>query len=226
MTDEDFLMETRARENPAGYVKALRAQWAGDALAEEKYVSMKPGTGGFWNILAVFQKKAIVAQAKPEELAALGTELGEANQSPEERARALVKATVTDADKEIKVDSNGIITLPAAACGGAQILGSFLGGHQLFSGGGAITSDFQAPAAGTYDLTMRVATVQLNPDVELTINDSKSPVSIAVPYTIGHWQQTQPVRISLVQGKNSLRFTRPEGSRGLAAKEFTLAPVK
>ena len=226
MNDEDFLMETQARKDPSEYVKALRAQWAGEALGEPRYISMKPDTGGFWNILALFQKKAIAAKAKPVELAALGTELGEANQSAEERARALVKATVTEADKQVTLGTNGVITIPAAACGGAQVLGSFLGGHQLFSGGGAITCDFEAPNAGSYTLAMRVATVQDNPGLQLTVNDAKEAVQIPVPYTIGLWQETTPVRISLTRGKNSLRFTRPEGSRGLAIKEFTLTPVK
>lgn len=226
MNDEDFVMETQARQNPSEFVKALRAEWAGEAVGEPKYVSMKPGTGGFWNILALFQKKAIVAKAKPVELAALGTELGEANQSAEERARALVKATVTEADKQVTIDTNGVITIPAAACGGAQILGSFLGGHQLFSGNGIITCDFDAPNAGKYALSLRVATVQDNPNLLLSANDAKEPLQILVPYTIGMWQQTTPVGVSLVQGKNSLRFTRPEGSRGLAIKEITLTPMK
>jgi hypothetical protein len=226
MNDEDFLVETQSRKQPGDYLKALRAQWAGDALGEPRYISMKPDTGGFWSILALFQKKAIAAEAKPVQLAALGTELGEANQSAEERARALVQATVTEADKQITIDSSGVITIPAAACGGAQVLGSFLGGQQLFSGGGVITCEFDVPKAGGYALTARLATVQDNPNMLLTINDAKDEVQIPVPYTMGLWQKTSPVEVTLTQGKNSLRFTRPEGSRGLAIKEFTLTPVK
>jgi len=52
------------------------------------------------------------------------------------------------------------------------------------------------------------------------------PVEIAVPYTIGMWQPTQPVKISLVNGKNVLHFTLQDGSRGVAIKDFTLTPVK
>jgi hypothetical protein len=124
------------------------------------------------------------------------------------------------------VGPNGVITIPAAACGGAQILGSFGGGHQLFSGSGAITCDVEVPGAGNYALTARVATVQDNPQLLLTANDAKEAVEIAVPYTIGMWQQTPPARLTLAKGKNSLRLSRPAGSRGLAIKEFTLTPVK
>jgi hypothetical protein len=160
MTDADFLLETQARKRPAEYEKALRACWAGDALGQPKYVSMKPASAGLWSNLAQFQKMAIVADVKPVQLAAQGTELGEANESAEVRARALVKAEVTEADKKVTVGPNGVITIPAAACGGAQILGSFGGGHQLFSGSGAITCDVEVPGAGNYALTARVATVQ------------------------------------------------------------------
>ena len=226
MTDADFVLETQARKRPAEYEKALRACWAGDALGQPKYVSMKPDSGGWWSNLAQFQKMQIVADVKPVQLAALGTELGEANESAEAKARALVKAEVTEADKKVAVGSNGVITIPAAACGGAQILGSFGGGHQLFSGSGAITFEVEVPGAGNYALTARVATVQDNPKLLLTANDAKEAVEIAVPYTIGMWQQTPPAQLTLAKGKNNLRLSRPAGSRGLAIKEFTLTPVK
>ena len=227
LSDADFLLETQARKFPDAYLESQRARWAGMAMGEPEYVSMKPAAPvGFWNSLALLKKKVAVAGAKPVQLAALGTELGEANESAEVRARALVKAEVTEADKKIVVDANGVITIPAAACGGAQILGSFLGGHQLFSGGGAITCEVEAPAAGAYTLTARVVTVQANPAMSLTVNDTKDAVEVELPYTVGRWQPTSPVRVTLVKGKNTLRFARPEGSRGLAVKDFTLKPVK
>jgi hypothetical protein len=226
LTDADFLLETQARKYPDLFLQSQRARWAGAALGEPEYVSMKPGPVGFWNSLALLKKKVAVAGAKPTQLAALGTELGEANESAEVRARALVKAEVTEADKKIAIGADGVITIPAAACSGAQILGSFLGGHQLFSGGGVITCEFEAPAAGVYTLTARVVTVQVNPKMSLTVNDAKDAVEVELPYTVGRWQPTAPVGVTLAKGRNILRFTRPEGSRGLAVKEFTLAPVK
>lgn len=224
LSDTDFVLETQIRKNPAQHLKALRAQWAGDVLGEQKYVSLKPGTGGFWNVLSVFIRKAAAGDriAAP---AALGENLGEANESAEVRARALVKATVTEADKKIIVAPNGTIAIPAAACGGAQILGSFAGGHQLFSGGGTITCDVEIPRAGKYVLTAKVVTVQDNPKMQLVANNA-SPVEIEVPYTIGKWGETPAAQVTLNQGKNTLRFTRPAESRGLTIKEFTLTPVK
>jgi hypothetical protein len=224
-TDEDFLTETQSRLNPAGYLKALRAQWAGDALGEEPYVSLRPKQTGPWQVLARFVKQDVAATVKAAPLAALGSELGEANESDEVRARALVKAKVTEEDKRVRLGADGVITLPAAACSGAQILGSFQGGHQLFSGGGVITCDFDAPRAGTYALSLRLVTVQDNPDLEVTVNQDKAPLAVALPCTVGKWEQTRPVLVNLVKGRNSLRFNRPAGSRGLSIREFTLTPA-
>lgn len=222
----DFLLETQARKHPKDYWKVLRAQWVGDTLGEQKIDSMKAGTGGLWNVLALYEKKAIVAETKPVQLAALGQELAEANESPETKAMAVEKATITDADKKIVIAPNGVITIPAATCGGAQLVKSFLGGQQLFCGGGTFNFDVDVPSAGKYALTARVVTVHENPKLLLTANKAKETVEITLPYTVGKWDQTPPAEVSLVKGQNSLRFTRPAGSRGLTIKEFTLTPVK
>lgn len=226
LTDADFLAETQSRQSPDEYRQALRAKWAGDVLGQPKYNSFQPESAGIWNAIANSRKKATVAAAKPKELAALGTEFGEANQSAEERARAVAQATVTEDDKKIAIDSNGVITIPAAACSGAQVLGSFLGGHQLFSGSVAITVEFDAPVAGKYSLTAPIVTVHDNPNMQLSVNGAQEVVEIAIPYTMGLWQTIAPLEVTLNQGKNTLRFTRPNDSRGLAIKEFTLTPGK
>ena len=68
----------------------------------------------------------------------------------------------------------------------------------------------------------------MSPDQHLLVaaNDAKEPVDIAAPYTLGKWEQTKPVEISLTKGKNVLRFTRIEPARGLTIKEFPLKPLK
>ena len=56
--------------------------------------------------------------------------------SPKRTERALVKATVTEADKKIVVGPDGVITIPAVACSkrsGIRVMKSFPGGTQLHS---------------------------------------------------------------------------------------------
>jgi len=223
-TDTDFVLETQVREYPADHIRALRAQWVGDALGEPKYNGHKEGSGGLWNVMALFEKKAIVAEAKPAQLGALGTELGEANESAETKAQAVVKAAVADADKKAAVDSKGVITIPAAACSGkVSQMKSFLGGLQAFCGD-AFSCDVDVPNPGKHRLTARVVTVHPEGQLQLTVNQAKDPVAVVIPYTCGTWETTQPVEVTLVQGRNVLGFSKPE--RGFTLKDITLTPVR
>ncbi len=224
-TDLDFVLETQVRNHPADHVQALRAQWVGDALGEEKYDGHKQGSGGFWNIVALFEKKAIVAKAKPRQLAALGTELGEKNESAATRAMAVAKAVVTEADRKATVAPDGVITIPAGACtGGVSHVKSFLGGLQVLCGGGAFQCEIDVPTAGKYALTARVVTVHEGRSLQLAANKAGSAVTMVIPYTCGQWRKTAPAEVTLAKGKNVLAFSRPTGN--VAIKDFTLTPVK
>jgi hypothetical protein len=220
----DFVLEAQARKYPGDYLKVVRAQCVGDALGEPKCDSTKEGSGGLWNVMALFGKRTIVAEAKAVQLAALGQELGEANESSAAKAKAVAKVVVSEEDRKIAVAPDGVITIPAAACGGAEPMKSYLGGHQLFFGGGTLTVDVTVPKPGKYALAVRVVTVQEGQKILVRAGDSQEPVGIEVPYTVGRWQQTQPVELSLVKGKNVLNFTLNEGSRRVTIKEFILTP--
>ncbi len=80
-------------------------------------------------------------------------------------------------------------------------------------------------SAGKYALTARVVTAQEGQKFLVAANDSKAPVEIAVPYTIGKWEQTKPVEVMLVKGTNVLHFALQDGSRGVTIKQFTLKPA-
>jgi len=60
---------------------------------------------------------------------------------------------------------------------------------------------------------------------ELTPNNANTPIDIAIPYTIGMWEETKPAEIALVKGKNILLFTRNISNCGLTIKDSTLTPV-
>jgi len=229
-TGLDFLLETQARKYPQDYQKVLRAQWVGDALGEPKVDSMKNDRGGWWNVLALFEKKAIVAAAKPVELAALGQDLAEANESRFSIA-VVEKATITEADKKIGIAPDGVITIPAAACshppkstGGVLFMNSFLGGLQLHCRGEDFSYDIAVPRAGKYALTARVVTVHDEVHLQLTPNSARDSIDVVIPYTCGQWQKTPPVEVPLVQGKNVLSFSKPTNS--FTIKDFTLTPLR
>lgn len=231
----DFLLETQAREVAGEYRKVLRAQWISDVLGEPRHDSLKPGSGGLWNVMALFEAQRMVAAAKRVQLAAVGQDIGEANESKVKDV--IEKGGVADADKQIVAGQDGTITIPAVACTSPTtntekigFMKSFLGGQQLHYNRLGKPEAFEyvvdAPAAGTYALSARVVTVSADQHLLVAANDAREPVDIAVPYTLGRWGQTPPVEIPLGQGKNVLRFTRREPVKGLTIKEFTLIPMK
>jgi hypothetical protein len=233
--DTDFLAMTQARKVGAAYLEVLRAQWVGAVLGEKKTTGLGSGASGFWNGVALYRQRAIIEKAKAVTLAAVGTDIGEANESKEQE---VVKAvTITDADRKIIVGQDGVITIPAVACskptkstGKIRFMKSYLGGMQLHYSrvGGAEEFEytFEAPAAGKYALSARVVTTSADQHLLVAANDAKAPSDIAVPFTVGMWDKTPPVEVSLVKGRNVLRFSRTEPVKGLTLKDFTLRPVK
>ena len=233
--DTDFLAMTQARKVEASYPQVQRAQWVGAALGEKKASGLAGGASGFWNGVALYRQKAIIEKAKAVALAAVGTDIGEANESKE---KEVVKAvTVSDADKQIVVGQDGVITIPAVACskptnstGKIRFMKSCLGGMQLhynrLGGAEGFEYTFEAPAAGKYALSARVVTTSAEQHLLVAANDAKEPTDIAVPFTVGMWDKTPPVEVSLVKGRNVLRFSRSEPVMGLTIKDFTLTPIR
>jgi hypothetical protein len=126
---------------------------------------------------------------------------------------------------------DGIITIPAVAhsktSGKVAAMKSFGKGMQIHCLSGAKAEyTFEAPAAGKYLLSAKVATVQTGQRFIFTTGDSKQAIETEVPYTLGMWQQTEPVEMMLEKGKNTLQLELKQGSRGVTIKDFTLTEVK
>ena len=234
-SDKDFMAMTQARKVESAYLEVLRAQWVGTALGETKAFGFHSAASGFWNGVALYRQRAIIEKAKAVALAAVGTDIGEANESKE--AKVVEKVVVTEADRKIVIGQDGAITISAVACSTPTtstekivFMKSYLGGMQLhynrLGKPEAFEYAFDAPDAGMYSLSARVVTVSPDQHLLVAANDAKELADIALPYTVGKWEQTQPVQITLAKGKNSLRFTRTEPVKGLTIKDFTLTPVK
>lgn len=223
----DFLLETQARAHAQDYWKVLRAQWISRVLGEQAYNDRKGVDGGFWSGMAHYQTVAIASTAVG--LGPLGQELGEANESKESKQK-VEPAKLAEADRKIVIGSDGAIAIPAVAhgkpTGRFASMKSFSGGLQLHcTGGFKAEYAVEAPTAGKYALTALVVTAQEGQKFLLAANDPKAPIEIAVPYTIGKWEQTKPVEVTLVKGTNVLHLALQDGSRGVTIKQLTLKPA-
>lgn len=234
--DLDFLATTQARENDKAFLQVKRAQWIGDVLGEKQVFGLhdkaKPD---FWYGVSLYTQQGIVEKAKAVALAAVGEELGEANES--EVKAPVADVTLKQADKTITVGRDGVITIPAAACskptkstGKIIFMDSFNGGKQLHYSRVGSPQDFEytfdAPKAGKYLLSAQVASPSWGQNLLVAVNDANEPTEIKLPQTTGLWEKTGSVEIQLTKGKNVLHFSRSgENIRGLSIKEFTLAPA-
>jgi hypothetical protein len=234
--DRDFLAHTQARMTGKPFAQVRRAQLVGTALGEQRAFGFHASASGFWNGAALYRQRAIVEEAKAVTLAAVGTDIGEANESKVKET--MEAATIAEEDRKIVVGPDGVITIPAAACSKptnstAKIvfMESILGGMQLhYSRNGNPENfeyTFEAPAAGPYALTARVVTPSWKQHLLVAANGAEEPTVMALPFTVGMWDTTQPVKIALVKGRNVLRFSREhENLKGVTIRDFTLKPLK
>ena len=236
--DLDFLATTQARKDLNDYLQVKRAQWVGDAVGEPQVFGIhEKNKPGFWYGVSLHQQQAIIKQNQAKTLAAVGEELGEANESNVKYD--VINTEITDADRKIDVSASGVITIPAAATstptkttGKIIFMPSNLGGKQLhYSRGGnaePFEYTFEAPKAGVYNLTARVVTPSWQQHLSIFANGAKEPVDLDLPFTVGMWETTEPVQVQLVQGKNVLRFEhRASGeAKGFSIRDFTLTPAR
>ena len=242
-SDLDFLEITQARQNLEEFVKVKRSMWIGDVMGEERKYGFRTGNNApaFWNSLSLNVQKKIIADLDPKILAAVGTDIGEANES---RVKdKVIKVSISEEDKKITAGTNGQILIPAAACtkptnstGKIKFMKSYLGGMQLHYERNGNAQDFEytidVPAAGKYLLSAKVATPTWKQSLLVFANGSKESIEMELPHTVGLWEICQPVTLNLNKGKNVLKFSRgsenPEAGKrhkGVTIKEFTLKPL-
>ena len=83
-----------------------------------------------------------------------------------------------------------------------------------------------APRAGTYHLTAKVVTSNANQSLQLAVNGASSATTIPLPFTLGKWEESAPITVTLNTGENTLHFWRDQApQQGVALKEFTLKPA-
>lgn len=234
--DLDFLATTQARAVGKSFMQVKRAQWIGDSVGEPRAFGFLSKTKpGFWYGASLYIQKGLIEAAKTQTLAAVGEDIGEANVTKE--IVVIAKVTMTDKDRKVSTDTQGVITIPAVATSKPKkssakliFMNSHLGGKQLHysrtAGNQTFEYTFDAPAAGAYELTARVVTPSWKQQLQLAVNGSGKQIDIALPHTVGMWDKTPATNITLVKGKNVLSFSRDhEGLKGISIKDFTLTPL-
>lgn len=223
LSGTQFLLETQARAHTKDHTKVLRAEMVSRILGEPAYNERRNVEGGLWSRVALFQSRTLASSTAA--LGPLGEELAEANEKEEK----IQSESAAKADLEIQ-EKDGVITVPAAAhkeaSGKSATMRSFTGGMQIHAFGGFKTEyKINAARPGNYLLTAKVATAQTDQKFLFSMNDSQ-PTEQPVPYTIGIWQVSKSVPVTLKSGSNTLHFEIAAGGHAVTIKEFTLTPAK
>jgi hypothetical protein len=224
---------SQCHKQPELYKQVLKCEWLGNALGESE-VTGYGSDGGFWKLLAFYRKLALVEDAALKDVGVTGEELAESND--EAKPEEVKQIELTDAQKTITIDKDGVITIPPGAAE-STVNTDKLSFMQTIDGGevqvhyalGSARPEMlkykvEAPADGRYELTAEVCTVTMGREFMLRLN-RRTLVNIALPYTKGDWAETKPVPIDLKQGANSFQFTVKAPNKGLSIRKFKLKPV-
>jgi len=244
----DFHLDVQARELRPAYQQVLRGNWAslahGDTPAGIGWdcnwgghnVCNGFGVGGIWSSLMLYQKKAFVSHATANNASIPARPVGP-TAVPTKVDAYIAKVNSGPAPlAKVTTAADGTITIPAAAFAPApltkanvNITWSYLADEtQLIHNGGdiykpgsvALVYQIKVATAATYYLTVNHSAWHTDQDLMVAVNGKKA-ANVPVYFTIGYWNETQPVEVELVAGSNTLSFSRLSTTQ-LALKEFFL----
>jgi formylglycine-generating enzyme required for sulfatase activity len=233
MPPMDFLLYSQAQEDPVGFKQVLMCEWLGNALGEDA-PSNFGSSGGFWQLLGLYKKHAIVEDEKIKDIGTTGEELAESDVSTEKEE--IEKIVIPEKFRTITVAEDGTITIPVAACkspeNGEKIrfMESVDGGMQAhYSNKGQrpelFSYSINIPKAGKYEFTAHVCTVTVDRQALLRVN-RRTLLDVDIPYTKADWMDSAPVELDLEEGRNRIGYTHYTPNKGVSIKHFTLKPVK
>jgi hypothetical protein len=222
----DFHLDTLSRELRPVYEKVLRGGWAANARGEapiDPSWSTRDnkgyGKGGLWSALTLYQKKAAVAAAVFKNgTSSIPVRHVGPSVVPTKVSSLIAKWPVKSPALKITTDAAGTMAIPAVAFASTtsqavEAMKSFGNGEQLLHADinpntSAVVYEVTVDDAGTRYLTVNHSTWHLDQYLMVAVNGATKVQNIPIYYTIGYWNESQPVAVELVKGKNTLTFTR------------------
>ena len=237
---DDFFLEAQSREVRADFQSVLRGGWVAKARGEPPvsidWVPSNPrayGKGGVWGAAMLYAKKIAVNATAPLPPRPVGPSV-----VPTKVAALVAAWPAKWPAPKVTTDSNGTIFIPGAALSyvnrsaavstmksfdllGEQLV--IIDGNYVDPAASSFAFDISVPEAGERYLTANFSTWHIDIDLLLRVNNASDDQLITIPvfYTVGYWNLSQPVKISLKAGTNVLTFMRStEASAPVAIKEF------
>jgi hypothetical protein len=95
---------------------------------------------------------------------------------------------------------------------------------------GSVASEVEftvsVPQAGKYALTASVVTMNYHQSINVAVNEDPTETKMKLPFTLGKWQDAQPIILELKQGTNVIKFCRRNAPQyGVALNALILKPA-
>jgi hypothetical protein len=241
---DDFELEARARirlKSDAAYLcrvirLELLAQFYGESDKNLRSTG-EPDASNPWFTLSMLQRRILAPSASAADRV---PDPGWTADCEGTAPGRLEDALVLSDSQSISYRADGSIVIPASSgtidptdSSKVVVMKSFSGGSQLFLGkDGEIeySLDRGKKAPASYLVSLQVCTVhRIQEPLRLIVSPDEEDipatvVSLPLPYTVGMWQETEPVEVEL---GTSTRITlkRQEPKFGAAVKYITLVPA-
>ena len=232
LTGPDFVEGSLARSRVAQFSQIEHLRWLAAALAAHEQTAA---------VLAIGQKIAketpattvdLNASLKPEEANAdPGVEAAKAGAPAGKKDASTTQSTgpVKPVNGVLHVNAGSYIKQEGQAMfGGPSIIlqDCHTGGKQVYFPQQLASCwaeyTIEAPAAGKYELTMKVAAINDGQMLQVGSDAFNAVSLVKIPMTHGLWGTTPPVDVKLIQGVQNLRVTVIPGQRGVALHSFEL----
>jgi len=203
----EFVAEAEARAREPGFSQGERLRWLAAALTPEERADA---------VLKVVRKVQVPVRVRDDGVVAAP---GADRTSPLPVIQPVPEPPTKTAPGVLHIEAETFSDMS-----GVHVYDCFTGGKQVNFWKNIKSSwveyKIDVPAAGTYGLTMRVATPNRDQILDLHSGPAKL-ATVQVPNTTGLWGTTKEVRIKLSKGTQTLRFSAPY-QRGVAVRWFEL----
>lgn len=233
MTGYYFHAHMMAREVPEEFMKACRLKWYSAVFDEEPINGLKPdSSGGFFNSLSYIHCKLTAlrndkSKEKKDDPWMHTAFAKDAPKFPE----FMVKPSIPASEREANVLADGSIIIPAVATISHEtntdkviLMKSFDEGMQLhykrWKLPEPVVYEVEVPKAGKYKLSMQVCTVNKQQFFMVNASGSSEAKRLELPYTLGDWENSKPIELTLKKGINTIELNRTVPKEIASPEEF------
>lgn len=215
LSGPDFLAGVEERSRAEGFSRVERLRWLAAALESDDRAAAVLAAAREIRRSAPAVRTDLTASARAAEAERELVPDAEAESAP---------ADSREVPQKVLEGRTRIEAAAFSAMSGVRVYDAYAGGKQVNFQKNLVTSwveySLEAPAAGTYALTLKIAAPNLAQVLDVSVGGDPQ-ITIRVPDTTGLWGTTPAVSVELGRGRQTLRISAPY-QRGIAVRWLEL----